>query len=69
MNTEINYFVDYMKSAIMNEMITNEGVRLFDVANALIDRHDDVHFADICQAYEVVKHELLGTISSYRYIR
>ena len=60
MNTQIKYFVEQIESALMADIFTNNELDLYNIATDLISHNDGKMFAYICQAYEVVKHHLLG---------
>lgn len=60
MNAQIEYFVEQMEATILSEIVTENEHDLYEIATDLINHNDDKMFADICQAYEVVKHHLIG---------
>ncbi|MEK4229433.1 hypothetical protein [Solibacillus sp. FSL H8-0538] len=60
MSFEIKYFVEQIRTYLMADLAIRNESNLFDIAVNLIKRHDPTHFEHICQAYEVVKHELIG---------
>ena len=59
MNAEITTYVEKMEAAVLNDLVTTDTSDLFEIASDLIQHNQD-DFSNICQAYEVVKHELLG---------
>ena len=59
MNAEITNYVEKMEAAVLNDLVTTDTSDLFEIASDLI-QHNQEDFLNICQAYEVVKHELLG---------
>lgn len=60
MTKEILDFVDEIQSQLMYGLV-NEESSLEQIAQSLIERHQSSE-RDICQAYEVVKHQLVGTL-------
>lgn len=60
MTDQIEYFVEQMEAALMSDIIADHELDLYDVATDLISHNDGKMLANICQAYEVVKHHLLG---------
>lgn len=67
MTPQIQYFVEQIESTLMLDILEYNELDLYDIATDLISHNDDAMFADICQAYEVVKHHLLGEeIKPYR---
>ena len=63
MNSQILNFVEQMEAILLNDLVTaNElDYNLYDIATKLMEENDEASYENICQAYEVVKHELLGT--------
>lgn len=59
MSKEIINFVEIIKGQLMSDLAAGNEATLMDIANNLIVRHK-ADQRDICQAYEVVKHSLLG---------
>ncbi|QPQ29885.1 hypothetical protein [Lysinibacillus sp. JNUCC 51] len=60
MNKQIISYVAEMEAALMNKMEDhNEENLLFTIASKMIAREKD-QFKNVCQAYEVVKHHLVG---------
>ena len=60
MNAQIEHFVEQIEATLMSDIFTDNKLDLYDIATDLMDHNDGKMFADICQAYEVVKHHLLG---------
>lgn len=60
MNKQITYFVEEIQSHLMMDLAVAESQNLYDIASTLIAQHDDAAMTHICQAYEVVKHQLVG---------
>ncbi|MGE7912802.1 hypothetical protein [Lysinibacillus xylanilyticus] len=60
MNHQIISYVAKMEAALMNKMEdhTEENL-LFSIASEMIAKEKD-QFKNVCQAYEVVKHNLVG---------
>ena len=63
MNSQILNFVEQIEAKLLNDLVTaNElDYDLYDIATKLMEENDADSYENICQAYEVVKHELLGT--------
>lgn len=59
MNTEILTLVEKMEAAVLNDLVTTDTSDLYEIASEMI-AEDKGAFQNICQAYEVVKHNLLG---------
>ncbi|MBQ0139194.1 MAG: hypothetical protein KBT36_07855 [Kurthia sp.] len=59
MSKEIINFVEKIQGQLMLDLATGNKTSLETIANNLIARHR-TNQRDICQAYEVVKHSLLG---------
>lgn len=59
MNVEILSFVEKMEAAILNNLVTTDTSDLYEIAVEMI-AEDKEAYQNICQAYEVVKHNLLG---------
>jgi hypothetical protein len=60
MNTEILNYVEKIQASLLNDMVTANELDLYDIASEMIAKNDEADFAHICQAYEVVKHNLIG---------
>lgn len=59
MSKEIHHYVENIQAILLNDLVTDNRLILDDIANYLIEvNKEDFHF--ICQAYEVVKHQLVG---------
>ena len=63
MDTQILNFVEQMEAKLLNDMVTGNELDcdLYDIATQLLEKNSKDSYANICQAYEVVKHNLLGT--------
>ena len=63
MDTQILNFVEKMEAKLLNDLITAEELDhdLYDIATEMLESNDKDTYENICQAYEVVKHNLLGT--------
>ena len=48
-----------MEAAILTNLLTASSSDLFEIATEMISEYKEA-YSNICQAYEVVKHELLG---------
>lgn len=59
MSKEIINFVEKIQGQLMYDLAVGKNANLEDIANNLIARHKS-DSRNICQAYEVVKHTLLG---------
>lgn len=59
MSTEILTYVEIMEAAVLNDLVTTDTSDLYEIATELI-AEDKEAYDTICQAYEVVKHHLLG---------
>ncbi|MDM5234582.1 hypothetical protein [Lysinibacillus pakistanensis] len=60
MNHKIIAYVEELESALMNQMEDhNEENLLFSIASNLIAQ-DRAQYKNVCQAYEVVKHHIVG---------
>lgn len=59
MNAQITSYVEKMEAAVLYDLVTTDKSDLFHIASGLIEENKE-DFSHICQAYEVVKHELLG---------
>jgi len=60
MNKQIISYVSQMEAAIMNKMEDhNEENLLYSIALDMIAKEKD-QLKNVCQAYEVVKHHLVG---------
>ena len=59
MSKEIINFVEEIKGQLMYEIAAGKDTSLMEIATNLIARHKTEQ-RNICQAYEVVKHSLLG---------
>lgn len=60
MNKQIISYVAQMEAALMSQMEDhNEENLLFAIASDMIAKEKD-QFKNVCQAYEVVKHHIVG---------
>ncbi|MER2154670.1 MAG: hypothetical protein ABS917_10795 [Solibacillus sp.] len=59
MNTEILSFVEKMEAAVLNDLVTTDSSDLYEIAVEMIAANKNA-YKNICQAYEVVKHNLVG---------
>lgn len=59
MKTEILTFVEKMEAAVLNDLVTTDTSDLYEIAVDMIAENKEAYL-NICQAYEVVKHDLLG---------
>ena len=62
MDTQILNFVEEMEAKLLNNLITADELDhdLYDIATELLESNDKDSYETICQAYEVVKHHLIG---------
>lgn len=60
MNTTITYYVEQIEAILLNDLATQNESNLYDIANDMLATEARENFASICQAYEVVKHNLVG---------
>lgn len=61
MNTQISNYVDVMQNAVLYDLVTTDASDLYEIATQLIAQNEQ-DLSNICQAYEVVKHTLLGSV-------
>ena len=61
MNVEILTYVEKMEAAVLNDLVTTDASDLYEIALEMITE-DKESYVNICQAYEIVKHNLLGKI-------
>lgn len=59
MNAQILNYVHQIESAVLFDLVTVDTSDIYNIATEMIEQNEEA-YADICQAYEVVKHELLG---------
>ena len=59
MNEEILEIVEKMKAAILYDLVTTDKSDLYQIALDMIQQ-DKQQYKNICQAYEVVRHNLVG---------
>lgn len=59
MSKEIINFIEQIEGQLMMDLAQGKQSSLASIAHDLIARHK-TSSRDICQAYEVVKHDLLG---------
>lgn len=60
MNTQVQNYVEKIQASLLNDMVTANKLDLYEIASDMIAKNDESDFAHICQAYEVVKHHLVG---------
>ena len=62
-DTQILNFVEQMEAKLLNDIVIGNELEhdLYDIAAELLENNDKEAYENICQAYEVVKHNLLGT--------
>lgn len=60
MNTTISYYVEQMEATLLNDLAAQNESNLYAIANDMLATEARENFESICQAYEVVKHNLLG---------
>ncbi|HJH11591.1 MAG TPA: hypothetical protein K8V30_07930 [Metalysinibacillus jejuensis] len=60
MNTQIKNYVAQMEAQLMADMTEAKEANLYEIASLMIADEDMTQFANVCQAYEVVKHHLVG---------
>ncbi|WP_102692323.1 hypothetical protein [Rummeliibacillus pycnus] len=60
MNSTIEFYVNRIEGQILMDLADHDDANLYQIANGLIQNEPADKLASICQAYEVVKHELLG---------
>ncbi|MGG0657641.1 hypothetical protein [Rummeliibacillus pycnus] len=60
MNSTIEFYVEKIESQILMDLAAHDDADLYTIANQLIQNEPSDKLESICQAYEVVKHELLG---------
>lgn len=59
MNNSIQQYVDQMEGQLLSDLAMNDEANLYDIASDMIEA-SETDMMDICQAYEVVKHNLIG---------
>ena len=59
MNSQIEFYVEQLEAALMIEIVEGNKPNLYTIASDMI-AEDQTQYMNVCQAYEVVKHELLG---------
>lgn len=60
MNSTIEFYVEKIEGQILMDLADHDDADLYTIANDLIQNEPADQLASICQAYEVVKHELIG---------
>ena len=62
MNSQILNFVEQMEAKLLNDLVTANELNhdLYDIATKLMEENSKDSYEHICQAYEVVKHDLIG---------
>lgn len=59
MNTQILNYVQQIESAVLYDLVTTDTSDIYNIASEMIAENTEA-YEHICQAYEVVKHNLLG---------
>lgn len=59
MNAQITNYVEKIEASVLYDLVTTDKSDLFIIASDLIENNKE-DYTNICQAYEVVKHNLLG---------
>lgn len=59
MNTQIELYVEQMEASLLMQLAENNESNLYAIASDMISE-DENQMQNVCQAYEVVKHALLG---------
>ena len=59
MNNQIINYVQQMESILLMQLAESNESNLLDIASDMIAENEE-QFDNVCQAYEVVKHDLLG---------
>ncbi|MER1999624.1 MAG: hypothetical protein ABS882_07600 [Lysinibacillus sp.] len=59
MNTQILNYVQQIEAAVLYDLVTTDTSDIYNIATEMIEKNEEA-YAEICQAYEVVKHNLLG---------
>ncbi|NLY79889.1 MAG: hypothetical protein GX072_08395 [Lysinibacillus sp.] len=60
MSPHIEFYVEQLLAQVMANVAMHSEKDLYHLANDMIDCHHEDEHDKICQAYEVVKHQLLG---------
>ena len=60
MNTSVLDYVEKMQATLLIDMVTANELDLYGIASDLIAKSDDKDSEHIWQAYEIVKHHLVG---------
>ena len=60
MNTTISYYVEQIEATLLSDLAMQNESNLYAIANEMLAKEARENFESICQAYEVVKHNLLG---------
>lgn len=60
MNTSVLDYVEKMQATLLIDMVTANELDLYGIASDLIAKSDDKESEHIWQAYEIVKHHLVG---------
>ena len=60
MNSTIEFYVEKIEGQILMDLANHDDANLYQIAIELIQKEPSDQLALICQAYEVVKHDLLG---------
>lgn len=59
MNNQIINYVQQMEAILLMQLAESNESNLLDIASDMIAENEE-QFDNVCQAYEVVKHDLLG---------
>ena len=59
MNEQITNYIEKIEASVLYDLVTTDTSDLYIIASDLIENNKE-DYKNICQAYEVVKHELLG---------
>lgn len=59
-NTQVDYYVEQLQALLMADLAEKDETTLYGVANDMIKWHHPDELKNICQAYEIVKHQFIG---------
>ncbi|MBO2535242.1 MULTISPECIES: hypothetical protein [Rummeliibacillus] len=60
MDSRIEFYVSKIEAEILRNLAEHDNADLYQIAHDLIQYETAERIESICQAYEVVKHELAG---------
>lgn len=60
MDKNIEFYVGMLEGEILMNLVDCDDADLYRIAEKLIKQESEAKMKSICQAYEVVKHELVG---------